>query len=131
MWRSYKRGDGLARRGARRIIVRKMSSLPFDLRQAELSELCRRFGVRRLDVFGSAATGFFDPARSDVDFLVEFDADPARLFDRYFGLKESLEELYARPVDLVTAGSLRNPYFIAAVNETRRPVYAPEDAQAA
>ncbi len=108
-----------------------MSSLSFDLRQTELSVLCRRYGVRRLDLFGSAVTDAFDPARSDVDFLVEFDEDPARLFDRYFGLKESLEALYGRPVDLVTAGSLRNPYFIAAVNETRRMVYAPEDAQAA
>jgi uncharacterized protein len=108
-----------------------MSSPTFDLRQAELSELCRRFGVQRLDLFGSAATEAFDPTRSDVDFLVEFDGDPARLFDRYFGLKESLEALYGRPIDLVTAGSLRNPYFIAAVNETRRLVYAPENAQAA
>jgi hypothetical protein len=112
-------------------MARTMSSPVFDLRQTELSELCRRYGVRRLDLFGSAATGAFEPARSDVDFLVEFDDDPTRLFDRYFGLKDSLESLYGRPVDLVTAGSLRNPYFIAAVNETRRLVYAPEDAQAA
>jgi len=42
-----------------------------------LTELCRRFGVRRLDLFGSAATGHFDPARSDLDFLVEFEAPPA------------------------------------------------------
>ena len=108
-----------------------MNGLSFDLRQAELSELCRRYGVRRLELFGSAATGAFDPARSDVDFLVDFDEDPAGLFDRYFGLKESLEALYGRQVDLVSAGSLRNPYFIAAVNETRRLVYALEDAQAA
>lgn len=103
----------------------------FDPRPAELADLCRRFGVRRLDLFGSAATDTFDPSRSDVDFLVDFDDEPARLFDRYFGLKESLEALYGRPVDLVSAGSLRNPYFIAAVNETRQLVYAQEDAQAA
>jgi predicted nucleotidyltransferase len=108
-----------------------MNDAPFDLRPAELSELCRRYGVRRLDLFGSAATGAFDPARSDIDFLVDFDEEPAGLFDRYFALKESLEALYGRPVDLVTAGSLRNPHFIAAVNETRRLVYALEDAQAA
>jgi predicted nucleotidyltransferase len=108
-----------------------MSSVVFDPKPAELAELCRRFGVRRLDLFGSAATGTFDPSRSDVDFLVEFDENPTRLFDRYFGLKESLEALYGRPVDLVSAGSLRNPYFIAAVNETRQLMYAQEDAQAA
>ena len=98
--------------------------------QSQIIEVCRKYRVRELSLFGSVARGDYRD-QSDVDFLVEFDADPARLFDRYFGLKESLEELYARPVDLVTAGSLRNPYFIAAVNETRRPVYAPEDAQAA
>ncbi len=108
-----------------------MSSASFDPRQSELAALCRRYGVRRLDLFGSAATGAFDPARSDVDFLVEFDDDPTRLFDRYFGLEESLETLYGRPVDLVSAGSLRNPYFIASVNATRQLMYAHEDAQAA
>ena len=96
-----------------------------------LEDLCRRFHVKRLDVFGSAVTGKFDPARSDLDFLVEFDADSSRLFDRFFGLKESLEALYGRPVDLVAAGSLQNPYFIEAVNKTRRVVYAAEDPQAA
>jgi predicted nucleotidyltransferase len=98
---------------------------------AEIPELCRRYGVARLDLFGSAATDAFDPQRSDLDFLVEFDANSSGLFDRYFGLKESLETLYGRPVDLVTAGSLRNPYFIAAINETRQLVYAHEDTEAA
>lgn len=108
-----------------------MNGEPFDLQPAALAALCRRYGVRRLELFGSAASGAFDPARSDVDLLVDFDDDPAGLFDRYFGLKEALEVLYGRPVDLVSAGSLRNPYFIAAVNETRRLVYALEDAEAA
>jgi predicted nucleotidyltransferase len=103
----------------------------FNPHCAELPVLCRRYGVRRLDLFGSAATNAFDPQRSDLDFLVEFDDDPAHLFDRYFGLKESLEALYGRSVDLVTTGSLRNPYFIDAVAQTRRPVYAAEDAEAA
>jgi predicted nucleotidyltransferase len=108
-----------------------MGSVAFDPKPSELAVLCRRFGVRRLDLFGSAATGAFDPGSSDVDMLVEFDDEPTRLFDRYFGLKESLEALYGRPVDLVSAGSLRNPFFIAAVNETRQLMYAQEDAKAA
>lgn len=102
-----------------------------DVRRSEVLPLCRRYGVRRLDLFGSATTDAFDPRRSDLDFLVEFDDDPRHLFDRYFGLKESLEALYGRSVDLVTAGSLRNPYFIEAVAKTRRSVYAAEDAEAA
>ena len=101
-----------------------MDRVAFDPRPADLAELCRRFGVRRLDLFGSAATGAFDPSRSDVDFLVEFDEDSTRLFDRYFGLKESLEALFGRPVDLVTESALENPYFRARVEAERRPVYA-------
>ena len=96
-----------------------------------IAELCRRYGVRRLELFGSAATGAFDPQRSDLDFLVEFDANLAKLFDRYFGLRESLEALYGRKVDLVTVGSLQNRYFIDAVNKSRQLVYVAEDAQTA
>jgi predicted nucleotidyltransferase len=98
---------------------------------AELRELCRRFGVAQLELFGSATTAAFDPERSDLDFLVEFDANPADLFKRYFGLKEALEALYSREVDLVMTAAMANPYFIEAVNKTRQLVYAAEDAQAA
>src|ERR1700675_1208533 len=76
-----------------------------------LTELCRRFGVRRRDVFGSAATGRFDPARSDLDFLVEFEEPPAGGFaSPYFGLLEALETLFQRKIDLLTERSLENPY---------------------
>jgi len=102
-----------------------------DPHLAEIRNLCRRYGVARLELFGSAASGAFDPQRSDLDFLVEFDSDPSGLFDRYFGLKESLEALYGRRVDLVSTGSLRNPYFIEAVDKSRQLVYAAEDPQAA
>ncbi len=102
-----------------------------DSHLAEITDLCRRYGVSRLELFGSAASDAFDPQRSDLDFLVQFDADSSGLFDRYFGLKESLEALYGRRVDLVTAGSLRNPYFIEAVNRSRQLVYAAENPEAA
>jgi uncharacterized protein len=69
------------------------------LHREELRELCRRFGVRRLDVFGSAARGDFDPARSDVDFLVEFAAQDDNLA-RFLDFKQALEALLARRVDL-------------------------------
>ena len=106
-------------------------STVLDAHLAEVQVLCRRHGVRRLEVFGSATTRAFDAQRSDLDLLVEFDDDPVHLSDRYFGLKESLEALYGRSVDLVTVASLRNPYFIAAVNKMRQLVYAAEGAEAA
>lgn len=102
-----------------------------DSHLAEIPALCRHYGVARLELFGSATTDAFDSQRSDLDLLVEFDADSSKLFDRYFGLKESLESLYGRSVDLVTIGSLQNRYFIEAVNKSRQLVYAAEDTEAA
>lgn len=102
-----------------------------DQHRDDVVALCRRFGVRRLEVFGSAATGAFDPKRSDIDFLVDLDAGGGNLFSRYFGLKEALEGLLGRQVDLVMVGALRNPYFIASVEETRRLVYAAPVAETA
>ena len=93
--------------------------------QDEMFALCRRFGVRRLEVFGSATSGDFDPARSDIDFLVELEPpDGASRFDAFFGLKESLEALFGRPVDLVDPSALDNPYFAAMVEHTRQELYA-------
>ena len=97
-----------------------------------LADLCRRFGVRSLEVFGSAADGNFDPERSDIDFLVEFgESDSDNLFHRFFGLSEALEQLFARKIDLVSPSALKNPYFIAAVNRSRQPLYALSRPQAA
>jgi len=93
--------------------------------RAEIEEACKRFAVRSLEVFGSATGPDFDERSSDVDFLVEFEAQAApNLFDRYFGLSERLTEILGRKVDLVTVGALRNPYFIEAVDRTRRLLYA-------
>lgn len=90
-----------------------------------VAALCRRAGARRLDVFGSAARSDFDPVTSDIDFLVEFDELPPRAYaDAYFMLKESLEQLFGRPVDLVTTGSVENPFFRERIDAERKPVYA-------
>lgn len=96
------------------------------LHREELRELCRRFGVKRLDVFGSAARGAdFDTARSDIDFLVEFEPlQPGAYVDAYFGLKEGLEQLFGRPVDLVTVASIRNRFFRRNVECTKALLYA-------
>lgn len=95
-------------------------------RRAEIAALCRRHHVRRLELFGSAARGEdFDPARSDVDFLVEF--DPALGIpglDDYLGLKDALAELLGRPVDLVMAGAVRNPFIRAAIDRNRETLFA-------
>jgi hypothetical protein len=91
-----------------------------------LRELCRRFGVVRLEVFGSAARAWdFDPTRSDADFLVEFDrTGGVSALEQFFGLSEELTRLLQRPVDLVEAGAVRNPYLLAQIERTRELVYA-------
>ena len=95
-----------------------------DEQREALEALCRQHHVRRLEVFGSAADGTFDPQRSDLDFLVDFSPlPPGGYFDEYFGLLESLEGLFGRRVDLVDMECLRNPYFIQGVNETRQLIY--------
>lgn len=96
----------------------------FDQKKDLLEELCRRHHVRRLEVFGSAADGTFDPESSDVDFLVEFfPFERGEYYDSYFGLLESLEKLFRRRVDLVDVECLHNPYFVQGVNESRTPIY--------
>jgi uncharacterized protein len=93
----------------------------------ELRDLCRRFHVRRLDVFGSAARqSDFDRARSDIDFLVEFDsgAPEALSLKTYLGLKNALETLFGRKLDLVEPGAMRNPYLKADIERSREPVFA-------
>lgn len=90
-----------------------------------IEELCRRFHVRKLDLFGSAATGESRSGKSDFDFLVEFAALPPGTYaDAYFGLLEALTELLGRPVDLVVSSAIRNPYFLQQVEKTKTPLYA-------
>lgn len=96
-----------------------------ESRRAQLAELCRRCRVRRLELFGSAARGDFNEAHSDIDFLVELDDDPqVSPLDAYFGLKDALEALFGRPVDLVSMGSVVNPFVKAAIERDRQLVYA-------
>ncbi|MGH9202552.1 MAG: nucleotidyltransferase family protein [Vicinamibacterales bacterium] len=94
-------------------------------RTHEIASLCRRYGVRTLEVFGSAATGDYRLGQSDLDFLVEFeDSPPGGYADAYFGLLESLEDLFGCAVDLVVASAIKNPYFRESVERTKVSLYA-------
>lgn len=89
-----------------------------------IAQVCRSRGVRRLRVFGSATGDRFDEFRSDVDLLVEFEPGAADLFDAYFGLKEDLERVFGRRVDLVMMDAVRNPYFAAEALGSAEELYA-------
>ncbi len=96
-----------------------------EAQRAALEALCRRFQVRRLELFGSASGEKFDPVSSDLDFLVEFEDPPAAGYaEAYFGLAESLKELFHRDVDLVVLSAVKNPYFRESIERSRTLLYA-------
>jgi len=93
--------------------------------QTKIAEICVTHRVRRLAVFGSAVRDDFDSERSDVDLLVEFERfDDSNPLETYFRLQEALEEVFERKVDLIEAGSVRNPYIQRAIERDEKTLYA-------
>jgi hypothetical protein len=95
-------------------------------KQNEIAALCERFGVDRLEIFGSAASGdHFSPATSDFDFIVQFrdDQDLGPWLQHYFAFRDALSNLFGYPVDLVMSSAMKNPHFIREANRTRRLLY--------
>jgi uncharacterized protein len=94
-------------------------------RRLEVEDLCRGNHVARLELFGSALTGDFDPAESDIDFLVKFlPLPPSQRADAYFGLLHGLEDLFGRKIDLVTTEAIENRWFLRTLQAQRKLLYA-------
>lgn len=94
-------------------------------RREAIAKLCRQRRVLRLEAFGSAVSGEFDPRGSDLDFLVEFlPLEEGGYFDAYFGLMEDLRDLFGREIDLVMTAAIKNRYFLESVNRNRTVLYA-------
>lgn len=89
----------------------------------EIVRLCKLFGIKRLEIYGSASTDDFN-AESDIDCLIEFAVNGGNHFDRYFDLKYALESVFGRDVDLVVDAAIKNPYFRQAVDRSRQLIYA-------
>ena len=90
-----------------------------------IEELCRQFGVKRLELIGSAARGDFNPSTSDFDFLVDYlDLPWEDASVPYFGLLHGLEDLLGRRIDLVERGAVKNPIFLKVANQHRDLLYA-------
>ncbi|KXK18313.1 MAG: Nucleotidyltransferase domain protein [Armatimonadetes bacterium OLB18] len=103
-------------------------NMTFELVEAQrlpIEELCRRYGVTRLWLFGSAATGRYDPNKSNIDLLVEF-GPPAgmSLAAQYFDFWEKFKTLFQREVDLVGRSAIRNPVFLRNIERQERLLYA-------
>lgn len=90
-----------------------------------MKELCHHYSVKKLELFGSAVReGAFQSGSSDLDFLVDFfPSETMNKADQYFGFLEGLQELFSIKIDLVTHRSLKNPYFIATVNQQKELLY--------
>ena len=95
---------------------------PVEVDETKLAETCRRYGVRELSLFGSAARGEVRPD-SDIDLLVEFLPEAEIDLLEYSGLMLELSSLLGRKVDLVSKKGLK-PFIRAAVIEEARPNYA-------
>lgn len=93
--------------------------------RGRIQELCRKHGVKRLELFGSAARDDFNPATSDVDFFVEFlSYDTPTIAEQWFGLQEDLESLLGYKVDLTSLRAAKNPYFLQVANRNKVSLYA-------
>ena len=101
---------------------------PFlEAKREEIAELCRTHHVRRLAVFGSAVRDDFDPATSDVDFLVDFDMpslSSKSYNDNLYDLEETLVRLLHRDVDLVRNGTIKNPFVLKSIRTQEKQLYA-------
>lgn len=95
---------------------------------AALTGLCRARRVRALFLFGSAAGAglrVFDPARSDLDFLVEFEPmTPQDRAESFFAFEADLEELFLRPIGLTEIDGVRSDAIRRHIEQTKVPLYA-------
>jgi predicted nucleotidyltransferase len=95
------------------------------IHREEIAEVCRKHHVRRLSIFGSATRDDFDPNRSDVDVIVEFEDFPlSEYLDNKWALHDELAAKLNRKIDLLTWQSLKNPVLLKEVESTHVMLYA-------
>ncbi len=96
-----------------------------DQKQLQLDEVCRKYRVKILELFGSAADETYDPQHSELDFLVNFlPLEGGQTAPDYFGLLHDPEDLFQRQIDLVMERTIQNPYFLVGLNQSRCVIYA-------
>ncbi len=89
----------------------------------KIKKICQEYGVKSLAVFGSVVTGKISPD-SDIDFIVEIgEENPFRYTDYYFGLKEKLEDLFNRSVDIIESRASHNPNFLKEIDQNKIVIY--------
>ena len=88
-----------------------------------IKQLCKEYRVKNFSVFGSVLTEKFS-SNSDIDFIVDFDEnDPLKYTDLYFQLKEKLEQIFKRKIDLLEERGIKNPFFRREIDESKIVIY--------
>ena len=101
---------------------------PIELNKDKLNELCDTHKVKELYLFGSVLTNKFNDS-SDIDMLIQFyQVDLLEYFDNYMDLKEKLEQLFLRHVDLVENQAIRNPIFRQVIDREKQLIYERKSA---
>ncbi len=95
--------------------------MKFEDLELNIIPLCKKYGVRRMDIFGSFARGNATK-ESDIDLLVEFEGTK-HIFDRYMDLMMELEEKTHRKIDIITYQAIQNPIFKKVIEEERKILY--------
>jgi len=94
-------------------------------KREQIVELCKRYHVQRLELFGSALRDDFQVSSSDLDFLVEFNPLMQGSYaGTYLGLLNALESLLNRTVDLAEVQAIQNPYYREEIERTKVLIYA-------
>lgn len=89
----------------------------------QIKQICKDFRVKNFSVIGSVLTDNFS-SDSDIDFVVDFDEkDPFKYTDLYFQLKEKLEQILKRQVDLIEERGIKNPFFRKEIDESKVVIY--------
>jgi hypothetical protein len=97
---------------------------PLQLYSNQINDLCLKHSVGELAVFGSVLTDNFNES-SDIDFVVDFSlVERKKYAENYFNLKQSLEELFKRKIDLLEKSALKNPFFLEVLQNTKKIIYA-------
>ena len=106
-----------------------VSQRPNLIKRKEIEQICQDFRIQQLDLFGSALQD--EESARDYDFLVNLgDCPRGTLLKTYIDLADALEDLLGKPVDLITEGSLKNPYFRKQVLDERQTIYAKPQGKA-
>ncbi len=98
----------------------------FDIERfrPQIDAFCLRWKVEELSIFGSALRDDFDPLDSDIDVLINLAADAQWSLYDWVDMRDELQRLFARRVDLVSKKGLRNPFRRKSILNSRRVVYA-------